>query len=155
MEYCLLGYLKFNVCASNPLNVCDMKYAIKRKNFIVFISRFIDAQNPSHVMCYRLRRKICNPTVFVAYVGSVVGLTTIVCFMSLFLLLQLPFQHLLWFYTKEIILRWKKVSVIIWNFRNFVSVTITVSTRLLFFISFWSPWFKIPTSQMISHFLEQ
>lgn len=62
MEYCLLGYLKFDVCASNPLNVYNMKYAIKRKIFIVFIPWFIFAQNPSHVMCYRVRRKICNST---------------------------------------------------------------------------------------------
>lgn len=76
-----------------------------------------------------------------------------VCFYVAISRAKISFQPYLWFFSMKIILRWKKLGVAIRKFRHFVTITVNVKTRLLFFNSFSSWCHKITTSQMVYHFL--
>ena len=76
------------------------------------------------------------------------------CLTPMIFVLQLPFERYLGFFLMEITFQYKKLDVAIWNFRNFLTVTVTMWVTLLFSISFLSVYLTIPYGKISFSFYE-
>lgn len=112
-----------------------------------------------HAICHRLWTEMFENFVigeklfaFVACAGTFLWFSLLSFYVTISTV-QISFFFHSWCFTVKTILRWKILCDVIWNFRNFVIITIILRARLLFFTLSSNPCHKISTSQMSSHFL--